>query len=248
MLVTTLLIAAVARGHWGWSWPAVAAVAGPFLALDLAFVAGNLHKIPAGGWFPLLVGAAALTLMLVWRRGRAALLARRDEGAQPLAAFLAGLDAPGAPPRVPGMAVYLTGQREVVPTPLALNLRHNGVLHERVALLHVRPERVPRVAEAERVAVEELGHGVRDVTVRFGFAEAPDVPAALRLHRDVVGLDPDAASFFLGREVPVPSMRPELKAWEEPLFVFLTRNAVRAPDYFRIPPPRVVELGTRVEL
>jgi K+ transporter len=86
------------------------------------------------------------------------------------------------------------------------------------------------------------------VTLRFGFAEAPDVPAALRLHRDAVGLDPEQTSFFLGREVPVPSLRPELKAWQEPLFVFLTRNAVRAPDYFRIPPPRVVELGTRVEL
>src|SRR5215213_4812303 len=150
MLVTTLLMVAVARGHWGAPWPLVAAVGAPFLLLDLAFVAGNLHKIPAGGWFPLLVGAAALGLMLLWRRGRAVLLARRDEGAPTLDAFFAGLDAPGAPARVPGTAVYLTGQREVVPAALALNLRHNGVLHERAVLLHVLAERVPRIPEAAR--------------------------------------------------------------------------------------------------
>jgi KUP system potassium uptake protein len=248
MLVTTLLMAVVARGHWGLSWPLVAAVAGPFLVLDLLFVSGNLHKIPHGGWFPLLVGAAALGMMLIWRRGRAALLARRDEGAPTLAAFLASLDAPGAPPRVPGTAVYLTGQREVVPAAMALNLRHNGVLHERAVLLHVLAERVPRISEAERVTVEALPHGFRHVTLRFGFAEKPDVPAALRLHHEEVGFAPDEASYFLGNEVPVPSMRPELPRWQEHIFAFLTRNAVRAPDYFLIPPPRVVELGTRVEV
>lgn len=248
MLVTTLLMAVVALGRWRLPWPAVAAVAVPFLLLDLSFVAGNLHKIPAGGWFPLVIGAAALAMMLIWRRGRAVLLARRDEGAPTLTAFFASLGAPGAPARVPGIAIYLTGQREVVPSALALNLRHNGVLHDRVVLLHVVAERVPRIPEAERAAVEELGHGFRHVTLRFGFAEKPDVPAALRLHRGEVGFAPDEASYFLGNETPVPSMRPELPPWQEQIFAFLTRNAVRAPDFFLIPPPRVVELGTRVEL
>jgi KUP system potassium uptake protein len=248
MLVTTLLMAVVARGHWGLPWPLIAAVAGPFLLLDLAFVSGNVHKIPHGGWFPLLIGAVALGLMLLWRRGRTILLARRDEGAPTIEAFLSSLDAPGAPLRVPGTAIYLTGQREVVPAALSLNLRHNGVLHERVVLLHALAERVPRIAEAERVAVNALPHGFRHVTLRFGFAEKPNVPAALRLHRDEVGFAPDEASYFIGNEVPVPSMRPELPPWQEQIFAFLTRNAVRAPDYFLIPPPRVVELGTRVEL
>jgi KUP system potassium uptake protein len=248
MLVTTLLMTVVARGHWGLSWPLVAAVAAPFLVLDLGFVAGNLHKIPAGGWFPLLVGATALTLMLTWRRGRAVLLARRDEGAPSYTAFFASLDAEGAPRRVPGTAVYLTGQREVLPAALTLNLKHNGVLHETVVLLRVQGERVPRVAEAERVTVEVMPKGFRHVTLRFGFAEKPDVPAALRLHRAEVGFEAAEASYFLGNEVPVPSMRPELPRWQEQVFAFLTRNAVRAPDYFLIPPPRVVELGTRVEL
>ena len=123
MFVTTLLIMMVAYGRWGQPWPAVAAIAGPFLLLDLAFVAGNVHKIPGGGWFPLLVGTAVLTLMLIWRSGRAVLLARREEEARTLPAFVASLDTPGAPPRVPGTAVYLTGQQEVVPVALSLNLR-----------------------------------------------------------------------------------------------------------------------------
>jgi KUP system potassium uptake protein len=248
MLVTTLLMVVVARGYWGVPWPFVAVVAAPFLLLDLAFVAGNLHKIPAGGWFPLLVGGVVLGMMLVWRRGRAALLAQRDEGAPTLPAFFASIDAPGGPVRVPGTAVYLTGQRETVPVALSLNLRHNGVLHERVVLLHVLAERVPRIAESERVVVMALPHGFRHVTLRFGFAEKPDVPAALRLHCKEIGFAPDEASYFLGNEVPVPSMHPELSPWQEKIFIFLTRNAVRAPDYFLIPPPRVIELGTRVEL
>jgi KUP system potassium uptake protein len=248
MMVTTLLMAVVAHGHWRLPWPLIAAVAGPFLLLDLAFVLGNVHKIPHGGWFPLLVGAVALGLMLLWRRGRTMLLARRDEDAPTIEAFLAGLDAPGAPIRVPGTAIYLTGQRDVVPAALSLNLRHNGVLHERVVLLHAMAERVPRVAEAERVVVHALPRGFRHVTLRFGFAEKPDVPKALRLHSEAVGFAPEEASYFIGNEVPVPSMRPELPLWQEHIFAFLTRNAVRAPDYFLIPPPRVVELGTRVEL
>ena len=247
MLATTLLLAAVARARWGWGWPAVVALALPFLLLDLAFLLANAHKIPEGGWFPLVVGAAALTLVLVWRRGRAALLARRDEGAVTFEDFLAGLDGPGAPHRVPGTAVYLTTRKHLVPRSLALNLRHNGVLHEQVALLSVVVDRAPRVPEAERLSVEALTHGIRRLELRFGFAEAPDVPAALRRHA-AAGFDPDAVSFFLGKEVPVGSMRPDLSPWQEPIFGFLSRNAVSATDYFRIPVDQVVELGTRVEL
>jgi KUP system potassium uptake protein len=135
-----------------------------------------------------------------------------------------------------------------VPAALALNLRHNGVLHERVVLLRVVPDRAPRVPESERVAAEVLPGGFQHVALRFGFAEKPNVPGALRAHRDELGFDPGAASFFLGNEVPVPSVRPDLSGWQDVLFGFLTRNAVRAADYFLIPPERVVELGTRVEL
>lgn len=248
MVATTLLLAAVARARWGWSWPAVTALAMPFLLLDMVFLLANAHKIPDGGWFPLMVGAAVLTLALVWRRGRAALLRRRDEYAMTFESFLAGLDAAGAPRRVPGTAVYLTSRKKLVPRSLVLNLRHNGVLHEQVALLSVTVDRAPRIMEAERLSVEPMTHGIRRLELRFGFAEAPDVPAALKQHAAATGFDPDKVSFFLGKEVPVASMRPDLSPWQEPIFEFLSRNAVSATDYFRIPVDRVVELGTRVEL
>ena len=248
MLVTSVLVTTVARGVWGWPLHVLLPVAGLFLALDLTFVSANLHKIPDGGWFPLMVGAAALSLMLIWRRGRSVALAHRSADAMPLDAFLASLDQPGAPVRVPGTAVYLTTQHDVVPSALALNLKHNGVLHERLVLLKVTTERAPRVSETARVVVEELSTGIRRVELCFGFAEKPDVPAALRAHAEEIGCDPATASFFLGREVPVPSLRPEVPLWQERIYAFMVRNAVSAPDYFLIPSQRVVELGTRIEI
>ena len=151
MLVTTVLVATVAVGVWRWPAPLVLPVAGLFLALDLVFVGANLHKIPGGGWFPLLVGAVSLTLMLTWRRGREIAFARQDEGAVRLDDFIASLGRPGAPMRRPGTAIYLTKQTAVVPAALALNVKHNGVVHDQVLLLQVVTSRSPRVAEADRV-------------------------------------------------------------------------------------------------
>ena len=248
MLVTTILVATVARGVWGWSWLVVGPVAAFFLALDLTFVASNTHKIPDGGWFPLLVGAVVLTLMLSWRRGREVALARRGEDAVPLDTFIAGLTGPKPPLRVPGTAIYFTTRQDVVPAALSLNLKHNMVLHENLVLLKISTARSPRVVETARVIAKNLAPGIRQAEMRFGFAEKPDVPAALDIHAEEIGCDPSHASFFLGREVPVPSLRPDVPLWQEQIYAFLTRNAVRAPDYFLIPPARVVELGTKVEM
>jgi KUP system potassium uptake protein len=245
MLVTTLLVAVVAFGVWRWPRLAVVVVAGVFLALDLTFVSANVHKIPAGGWFPLVVGGLTLTLMLSWVRGRAVAFERREQGALSIAEFLKSMTSLR---RVPGVAIYLTTRRDVVPSALTLNLKHNRVLHELVVILKIVTERSPRLAEDKRVLVEKLAIGLLHVTIRFGFAEKPDVLAALKAHVDEVGFVAGDASFFLGREVPVPSLRPEVPVWQEHLYGFMTRNAVRAPDYFLIPPAQVVELGTKVEL
>ena len=217
MLVTTLLVATVARGVWRWPLSLVIPAASLFLLLDLTFVSANLHKIPDGGWFPLLVGAVSLTAMLSWRRGRAVAFAKRDADAQALETFIEGLSGPDAPTRMPGTAVYLTKQSENVPAALSLNLKHNGVVHAHVLLLKVTTDRVPRVSEAERIQVEKMPNGFRNVEMHFGFAEKPDVPAALAAHHDAIGCDPATSSFFLGREEPVPSLRPDLpRCWTFP--------------------------------
>ena len=248
MLVTTLLVATVARGVWGWSWIAVAPLMGVFLVLDITFVSANVHKIPAGGWFPLLVGAATLTMMLCWRRGREVAFANRDQRALPLDDFFAQLGGPDTPIRTPGTAIYLTQQEGVVPGALALNIKHNGVVHEHVVLLKVTTSRAPRVAEADRIHVAGLPAGFQRVELVFGFAEKPDVPTALAAHREALGFDPALSSYFLGRETPVPSLHPDLPRGQEHIYAFLAHNAARAPDYFLIPPEQVVELGTRVEM
>ena len=248
MLVTTVLVATVAHGVWKWSWWAIAPALGLFLVLDTTFVAANVHKIPAGGWFPLVTGALLLTMMLCWRRGRAVAMEKRDERAVEDEAFFARLARPDAPLRVPGTAVYLTQSLRYIPEALVMNLRHNGVVHERVILLTVSTERVPRIAERSRVTIEKLPAGFDRIEMKFGFAEKPDVPAALDLHRALLAIDPDGASYFLGRETPVPSLDGEMPRWQERIYAFLAHNSVRAPDYFLIPPAQVVELGTRVEM
>jgi KUP system potassium uptake protein len=248
MMVTTLLVTVVAYALWRWPAILVFPVAGLFFLLDLTFVSANVHKIPAGGWFPLLVGFIALTLMLVWRKGRHVAFEQRDQSAIDLATFIASLDQPGAPQRMNGTAVYLTKETHLVPAALELNVRHNGIVHRHVVLLKVTTEHSPRVDEGSRVRATSLPSGFRLIWLVFGFAEKPDVPAALRLHLEALGCDPDEASFFLGRETPVPSLRPHLSGWQQRLYGFMTRNAVAAPDYFLIPSARVVELGTRVEM
>ncbi len=247
MVITTGLLAVVARKIWRWSVPVTAAVIGFFLVVDLAFFAANAIKIPQGGWFPLVIGAVVFALMSTWRRGRQIVLERTSEDNLPLKQFISQLD-PGKLPRVSGTAVYLAARKETVPYALTDNLKHNKVLHERMVLLTIVTERAPYVAEADRMTVEPLDKGFTEMTLRFGFAEAPGVPAALEAHRAKFPIDIAETSFFLGRENPVPTVRPDLPPWREKLYGFMTRNAVSASDYFRIPSKRVIELGTQVEL
>ena len=247
MVITTGLLALVARRLWHWSVPLTAAVIGFFMLVDLAFFAANAVKIPQGGWFPILVGAVVFTLMSTWRRGRQIVLERTSEDNLPLRQFLAQLD-PAKLPRVEGTAVYLATRRETMPYALTDNLKHNKVLHERIVLLTVLTERVPYVDEAERMTLEPLDKGFAEMTLRFGFAEAPAVLTAFEAHRAEFPFDIAETSFFLGRETPVPIMSPELSTWREKLYAFMTRNAVSASSYFQIPPKRVVELGVQVEL
>jgi KUP system potassium uptake protein len=237
----------------------VAGIKGVPAAADIGFHPGiEIHRrgvwrhaniaYPAGGWFPLLVGFIALTLMLVWRKGRRVAFEQRDQNAIDLATFIASLDQPNAPERMNGTAVYLTKETHLVPAALELNVRHNGIVHKNVVLLKVTTEHLPRADEGSRVRATPLPSGFRLLWLVFGFAEKPDVPAALRLRPEALGCYPDGASFFLGRETPVPSLRPHLSGWQQWLYAFMTRNAVSAPDYFLIPSARVVELGTRVEM
>lgn len=245
MVITTILIAVVARQKWGWSLFAVVAVAVVFAIPDLAFFAANIIKIHDGGWFPLAVAAVVFTLMTTWRRGRVILDERLLEGALPAALFIDSIRR-NPPLRVAGTAAFLFRNAEGTPTALLHNLKHNKVLHERVLLVTIITEEIPYVSPENRYDREPLGDGVERLIIRSGFMEEPDIPGALASLEPALTVE--AVSFFLGRETLIPSKRPGMAIWREKLFAMMTNNARSAAAYFRLPPNRVVELGAQIEL
>jgi KUP system potassium uptake protein len=249
MTITSTMFMVVARERWGWSALKIVAVVGIFLSIDLAFFGANIVKISHGGWFPILVALVVFTLMTTWKRGRRALAALLIQSARPLNQFLADIDR-HPPVRVPGTAVFMSGNAAGTPPALTHNLKHNQVLHETVILLTARTQQVPRVEPAERVQIEPLRNGFWRVTISFGFMEEPDVPSALRLIRDSrLHVEPERITYFLGRETLIASKKvPGMALWRERLFVTMSRNAMNATNYFSLPPDRVVELGAQLEI
>jgi KUP system potassium uptake protein len=244
MAITTVLFSVVARERWRWSVGRVLVVCGLLFVVDLAFLAGNLPKIPAGGWFPLVAGAIVFTLLTTWQRGRGLVRDRIQLGRTPLTTFLDDLDtSPLA--RVPGTAVYLFSIPAMTPPSLVANVRHNHVLHERVVVASVVTDGVPRLHPDERLQVHDLGGGVAQVTVHYGFMEDPDLGADLGL---LDGFDADEASYFLGKETVVATRQAGMALWRERLFGVMVRNATSAADYFRLPPEQIFEVGTRVQI
>jgi KUP system potassium uptake protein len=248
MAITTLLFYFVARERWHWSAAKAGLVAGFFLVIDLAFWGANLLKIPHGGWVPLVIGAAVFTLLTTWKKGRLVLGDRMQERTLPRELFLESLMR-HPPHRVPGTAVFMSSSSTGTPPALLHNLKHNRVLHERVVFLSVRTEEVPAVDDAERASVAEIGHGLWQVTLRYGFMEDPDIPAALQaLGRPELPFRPMETTYFLGRETLIATRRKGMALWRERLFAVMSRNARPATTFFRLPPNRVVELGAQVEL
>lgn len=245
-LCTCLLAAIVFRRQFHWRRSAALGVFGAFFLVDLVFFSANTLKVVEGGWVPLAFGLGLMALMTSWKRGRDLLLARWVQDSLPLAPFLARLPQ-SRTLRVPGTAIFLTGNPDYVPTSLLHNLKHNKVLHERVIFVTVQNVDVPEAHN--RMQVEELAPGITRVILRYGFMESPNIPRALEdLPARGVPFDPMQASYFLGREVMVPSQAPKMPIWRRWLFLLMARNAVPVTEFFRIPSDRVVELGVRVAI
>lgn len=246
MAIDALLAGAVALWRWRWGLAAIA-VFGAFLLIDLAYFAANVLKIPSGGWFPLLIAAALIYMMITWRRGRKAVWDALYANANSVGGFIGGLDPHLT--RVQGTAVFLTGNPMVVPAALLNNIKHNQVLHEQVVLMNVTTRDIPCVPEEQQVAVEPLGWSFFRVVVTYGFMDRPDVPRALALcPAQGLQTDPQQTSFFIGRETLIATPRPPLGPVEARIFAFLSVTSLSATTYFRIPAERVVELGVQVEV
>lgn len=249
MIITALLLFIVMTERWQWSTPLAGLVLGVFLTIEVAFFSANALKIIDGGWLPLVVAMALFTVMTTWRTGRrivADRLATRTVSIDDLFTMIGEIKAV----RVPGTAIYMTAQGSGAPPALVHNLQYNKVLHERVVLLNIITLQQPHVPADERVTVEMLGEGVYNVRLFYGFMEEPHVPRALYATAKSRGMSFDFQDvvYFLGRQTILVTDRRGMATWREKLFVLMSRNAVRATAYYRLPPERVVELGVQVEM
>jgi len=219
-----------------------------FLVVDGAFLGANLVKIPQGGWFTVLVAIAIFTVMTTWKRGSRLVFLREQDLEMRLDRFLERM-ATNPPGRAPGTAAFLSANPLGVPSALLANLKYNGVLHEQVLLITATTAEVPRIPEAERTTVEPLGHSIYRITVRYGFMEEPIVPKAVAgISAPDLRFDPQRMPYFVNRTRVIPTDKPGMALWREYLYTVLRHNAVSAADFFSLPPTRVFEIGTSVEV
>ena len=248
MMATTVLTFFVIRFGWKYNLALCVAATGFFFVIDVAFFSANALKILHGGWFPLLLGAIMFTVMATWKHGRELVYNNLQKHAIPLEDFLASLFT--APPiRVPGVAIFMRGQGDGVPHAMLHNLSHNKVLHERVVFLTVHNHDVPWIPFAERISVHDLGHNCYQVDVHVGFKDETDIPKALESSKQYnLDFNMMETSFFIARQNVIATPGSGMALWREQLFVGMSRNARDAADYYCIPPNRVIELGTQVEI
>ena len=248
MTITTVMTFFVLR--FGWKYPLGLCIAatGFFFVIDVVFLASNMLKLFAGGWFPLMIGVGMFTLMLTWKQGRRQLSNKLREDAIDLKSFLEAVF--HSPPlRVPGTAVFLAAETGVTPNALLHNLKHNKVLHEQNLFVNVKHHEVPWVSFNKRMQVEPLGNDCWAVSLHFGFKNEPDVPEALKLLESRgVQLDEMETSYFLSRDIVIPTVGNGMALWREKLFASMHRNAAAAADFLHLPTNRVVELGSKVEI
>lgn len=247
MIIDALLLSVVAALLWKWKPIVLGLVVGTFLFVDLSFFTANLTKIAHGGWFPLAVGLVIFLILTTWKRGRALLWERVSKDSLELETFLNAVS--DRVPRVPGTAIFMTGTATGTPGSLLHNLKHNKVLHEQVVVLTVQFQEIPYMPEDQRFELTTLPKNFYRLLLRYGFMEEPNIPEALR-RAEQKGLhcDPMQSSYFLSRETVIPSSKPGMAMWREHIFAWMSRSATSAMDFFNIPPNRVVELGTQVEI
>jgi len=246
--IDTLLMAVLLIGVWKWRPIIAIPVVLLFLIVDGAYFAANLMKVPSGGWFPLLVGAIAFTLLTTWAKGRKLMRQHMAEATLPLDIF--AKSGRNSTARVPGTAIFMNSGSSGTPSALLHNIKHNKVLHERVVVLTVQIADIPYVDQEERFEISSLGDGFYRVILHYGFMEETDIPAALAGLDSICGgpFEMMQTSFFLSRQTLLSADKPGMAIWREKLFAWMMRNAATPMEFFRLPTNRVVELGSQVEI
>lgn len=248
MVLTSILSCSVAKNSWHWNKYLVAILFAALLCIDVPLFAANLAKIFSGGWLPLTLGAVMFTVMTSWKSERFQLIRRLNEHGNSLEPMIASLEK-SPPTRVAGTAVYMSRVVNVIPHALLHNLKHNKVLHERIILLTLRVEEVPYVHNVRRVCIEQLSPTFWRVVASYGWRETPNVEEIFhRCNAEGLSCRMMETSFFMAHESLIMKDRPWYLYLRGKLFMLLQRNALRAPDQFEIPPNRVIELGSQVDI
>ena len=246
--ITTVMTFFVIR--FGWKYPLLPSLlaTGFFFIIDITFFASNMLKLIAGGWFPIVIGIGMFTLMVTWVRGRALMSAKLRDDAIDLTSFLEAVFV-SPPTRVDGTAVFLSGDIGLTPNALLHNLKHNKVLHEYNLFVTVKHHEVPWVGLNRRIEMQPLGHDCWQAVLHFGFKNDPDVPEALKLLEGRgIPLPEMDTSYFLSRDIVIPTFGDGMAMWREKLFAGMHRNAAAAADFLNLPSNRIVELGAKVEI
>ena len=248
MLITTILTFFVIRYNWNLPLSLCIGATGFFFVVDFAFWASNLLKLFEGGWFPLVIGGGIFLLMITWSDGRRLLNNSLKAESFSLVDFLDAIFV--APPaRVEGTAVFLTADPGNVPNALLHNLKHNKVLHRQNLFVTVRSQEVPWIGMNKRLEIEPLGHDCWQVIVNYGFKNDPDLPKALEsLKGHGAELDPMSTSYFLSRDIVIPTIGGGMATWREKLFAQMHLNASAAAEFLKLPNNSVVELGSKIEI
>jgi KUP system potassium uptake protein len=248
MAITSILYYIVARYTWRWKLWKAAAVLALFLSFDLPFLAANLFKFFDGGYVPMLIGATLIAGMLIWSRGRTALIyqyARRYstfENARPLIHQCLCS-------RVPGSAVFLAPDADHVPPVLMHHVERSRTLHETVVLLNVQEATTPVVPEDSRYRVENLCEGFYKLSVSFGYMEIPLLlPVLLKVgETGEIPFTLADATYYIGHETII-AKNGGLHRVPEAIFSYLNRNAVHEERRYGMPSQQIVEIGTQIYL
>ena len=249
MLMTTALLFIAMREIWGWSLKLAAGVAGCFAVIDAAFALSNGMKIAEGGWVPLLLAVIVWSLMAIWHRGTAAIVASLQDRAVPMAEFLADIAAKGIQ-RVPGTAVFLTRTMRDAPPVMLWHVKHNRALHGHLIALTCLIESIPYVDAKRRVELEQVAPDFWRMIARYGFMERPDIPRLLAEgQRRGCTVPLDDVTYYVGHETvvhrPLGSVIPR---WQEAIYAFMLRNATTTAGFFSLPRDGVVEIGRIIEI
>ena len=250
MLCDTILVSVLAFGLWRWPAWKVALFAVPFLILDMIFIASTSLKVISGGWVPILIGAIAFTILITWKNGREIVYGRLAKDSLPLDLFIKSVSLSPETIFVPGEAVFLTGNPDIVPHAMLHNIKHNKVLHERNIMVTVITRDVPYVTNQERVRVEVLDERFQRIFIYYGFKDQPNIPIAMALAYTQLGIEFDMMriSFFISRDRLIHTVGDGMAPWREKLFISMQRNTSPVSDFYQIPTNRVVELGSQIEI